>query len=168
MAEKIIIVDKDDNVLGIEDKDKCHDGKGILHRAFVAMVLNSKNQILVTRRSKQKRLWPGFLEASIASHVRENETYESAAERRMFEELGIKCKAEYKFKFHYRAEYNKEGSENEICAVLVCKTDEEIKENPNEISEINFLDISELDTKDKNYSPWMKLAIEKAGKYLNK
>ncbi len=161
MAEKILIVDKDDNVLGTEDKEKCHDGNGILHRAFVVIVFNSKGQVLITKRSKEKRLWPGYLEASIASHVRENETYESAAERRLLEELAIRCKAEYKFKFQYQAKYMDEGSENEICAVLFCKTDEKIMPNPKEISEAKFVNQNELQSDNGNYSPWTSITLQK-------
>jgi isopentenyl-diphosphate delta-isomerase len=34
MAEYLILVDKDDNPIGTEEKVKCHLPNGILHRAF--------------------------------------------------------------------------------------------------------------------------------------
>jgi len=40
--EQIIIVDENDNCLGLEEKGKCHEGDGILHRAFLAMVSTIK------------------------------------------------------------------------------------------------------------------------------
>ncbi len=35
--EQIVIVDENDNYIGEEEKEKCHDGSGILHRGFLAM-----------------------------------------------------------------------------------------------------------------------------------
>jgi isopentenyl-diphosphate delta-isomerase len=34
MAEKLVLVNEKDKVIGLEDKLKCHLGKGLLHRAF--------------------------------------------------------------------------------------------------------------------------------------
>ncbi|HID38317.1 MAG TPA: isopentenyl-diphosphate delta-isomerase, partial [Calditrichaeota bacterium] len=32
--EKLILVDENDNIIGYENKNTCHQGQGILHRAF--------------------------------------------------------------------------------------------------------------------------------------
>ena len=45
--EYLILVDKDDNPIGSEEKVKCHLPNGILHRAFTALLFDkngSKNQ----------------------------------------------------------------------------------------------------------------------------
>jgi len=49
--EHIIIIDEDDNYIGEEDKEKCHDGNGILHRGFLAMVFNNAGELLLAQRS---------------------------------------------------------------------------------------------------------------------
>ena len=33
-SERLILVDQNDNILGYKSKAECHDGQGILHRAF--------------------------------------------------------------------------------------------------------------------------------------
>ena len=59
-SELLILVDQDDNTVGFLDKAACHDGKGLLHRAFSVFILNSQGEILLQRRSLGKRLWGGF------------------------------------------------------------------------------------------------------------
>src|SRR3989338_2213539 len=76
MDEQITIVDKTDKAVGTEGKGKCHDGEGILHRGFLMMIFNSKGELLLAKRSKEKRLWPGFWDMSVASHVHQGESYE--------------------------------------------------------------------------------------------
>ncbi len=162
MAEKIILVDENDNKIGIEDKEKCHDGKGILHRAFVVMLLNEKGDVLLSKRSSQKRLWPGFWEATVASHPRENEIYESAAIRRVKDELGINVeKPKLVFKFRYQVPYKDEGSENELCALLVCRYQGQPNPIPSEISQTKLLSLKQLKPKDPTYAPWTQITIEK-------
>ena len=58
--EKLILVDKNDNVLGYKSKVECHENDGILHRAFSIFIFNNKNQLLLQKRSDQKLLWPLF------------------------------------------------------------------------------------------------------------
>ena len=58
--EPLILVDKDDQEIGYESKAKCHQGDGILHRAFSIFIFNDRGQILMQKRSSQKKLWPMF------------------------------------------------------------------------------------------------------------
>jgi len=167
MEDKILIVDKQDNVLGEEGKAKCHEGDGILHRAFSAFIFNEKNELLLQKRSGLKPLWPLHWSNTCCSHPRKGESYEQAAERRIKEELGIDCRPELLFKFQYSAKYKDIGSENELCAVLVGKCSKDIKINidPKEIAEFKFVSIDELknDIKENpdNYTPWFKMEIKR-------
>lgn len=164
MADRILIVDESDNILGTEDKEKCHDGKGILHRAFLAIAFNDKGEVLIAKRSKNKRLWPEYWDATVASHVREGETYEEAARKRVYEELGIKPTGiKFLFKFTYHTAYEDVGSENEVCAVLACTYKGKPRPSDAEISETKLIShkkLSEEYTKD-NYTPWTKLAVKR-------
>ena len=47
--QQIVIVDEDDNLIGEEEKEKCHDGNGILHRGFLVMIFNKR---LITCQEK--------------------------------------------------------------------------------------------------------------------
>ena len=87
--EKLILVDKYDNVLGYKSKAECHEGEGILHRAFSIFIFNDKNQLLLQKRSAKKLLWPLYWSNSCCSHPRKGENYETATHRRLKEELGL-------------------------------------------------------------------------------
>ena len=165
--EQIIIVDENDNVIGEEGKEKCHDGAGILHRGFLTMVLNNAGELLLTRRSDKKRLWPGFWDGSVASHVLRGEDYELASIRRLKQEIGLATdQVTYAFKFRYKVGYNGIGTEHEICAVTIVRgidTDALIY-NRNEISDTRLVDVNELMKEIREnghlYTPWLVLALE--------
>ncbi len=166
MVEYLILVDKNDNPIGTEEKVKCHLPNGILHRAFTALIFDKNGRLVLTRRAKEKMLWPGDWDGTVASHPRESETYVSSAERRMPEELGIECKLDYLFKFEYHVPYKDIGSENEVCGTLVGLVDEStsFKKIEGEIDEIKWISaeelLSELKSKPEIYCPWMIIALE--------
>ena len=106
----VILVDRNDNSIGKEEKVKCHLPNGKLHRAFTAMIFNREGNLLLTRRSAiRKMLWPDDWDGTVASHPREGETYVSSAERRMPEEIGISCEMNYVNKFEYHVPYRECG-----------------------------------------------------------
>ena len=164
--EYLILVDKDDNPIGTEEKVKCHLPNGILHRAFTALLFDKNGRLVLTRRAKEKMLWPGDWDGTVASHPRESETYVSSGERRMPEELGIECKLDYLFKFEYHVPYKDVGSENEICGTLIGVVDESapFKKIEGEIDEIKWISaeelLSELKSSPEIYCPWMLIALE--------
>ena len=179
--EFVILVDKEDNPIGKEEKVKCHLPNGKLHRAFTALLFDKDGRLVLTRRAKEKMLWPNDWDGTFASHPRETETYVSSGERRMPEELGISGKLDYLNKFEYHVPYKNVGSENEICGTLIGIIDKstELKEIEGEIDEIKWISakelLMELKTNPKNYCPWMLIALElldktdqtMLGKYAN-
>ncbi len=167
MAEEfVILVDENDNPIGKEEKVKCHLPDGKLHRAFTALLFDENGRLVLTRRAKEKMLWPGDWDGTFASHPRESETYVSSGERRMPEELGIKGKLDYLHKFEYHVPYKDVGSENEICGTLIGIIDKstELKEIEGEIDEIKWISssqlLSEIKTNPEIYCPWIIIAIE--------
>ncbi len=58
--ELLILVDSDDCEVGFRDKSACHDGGGVLHRAFSLFVFNERGDLLIQQRARDKRLWPSF------------------------------------------------------------------------------------------------------------
>ena len=164
--EYVILVDKNDIPIGTEEKVKCHLPDGKLHRAFTALLFDKNGRLVLTRRAKEKMLWPEDWDGTFASHPRESETYVSSGERRMPEELGIEGKLDYLHKFEYHVPYKNVGSENEICGTLIGVIDEttELKKIEGEIDEIKWISamelLSEIKTNPKIYCPWMLIALE--------
>lgn len=164
--EYLILVDEKDNPIGTEEKIKCHLPNGLLHRAFTALIFDKNGRLVLTKRAKEKMLWPNDWDGTIASHPRDSETYVSSGERRMPEELGIRCKLDYLFKFEYHVPYKDVGSENEICGTLIGIADDssQFRQIEGEIDEIKWISskdlLSELKTNPKIYCPWMIIALE--------
>ncbi len=164
--EFVILVDENDSPIGTEEKARCHLPNGRLHRAFTALLFDKENRLALTRRAKEKMLWPGRWDGTFASHPRESETYASSGERRMPEELGIEGKLDYLHKFEYHVPYKDVGSENEICGTLIGIIDNssELKEVEGEIEEIKWISakelLSELKINPQIYCPWMLIALE--------
>ena len=67
---------------GYKSKAACHDGEGILHRAFSIFIFNDKKQLLIQKRSGQKRLWPLYWTNTCCSHPRQNEDNMTATDKR--------------------------------------------------------------------------------------
>ena len=164
--EFVILVDENDNPIGSEEKVKCHLPNGKLHRAFTALLFDNDGRLVITRRAKEKMLWPNDWDGTFASHPRESETYVSSGERRMPEELGIQGNLDYLFKFEYHVPYKDIGSENEICGTLIGVIDKstELKEMEKEIDEIKWISaeelLLELKTNPQIYCPWMLIALK--------
>ena len=164
--EFVILVDENDNPIGTEEKVKCHLPNGILHRAFTALIFDKKGRLVLTKRAKEKMLWPDDWDGTVASHPRESETYVSSGERRMPEELGIQCKLDYLFKFEYHVPYKDVGSENEICGTLIgiIEDSTQFTQIEGEIDEIKWISakelLSELKINPKIYCPWMIIALD--------
>ena len=160
-AELLILVDAKDNETGTLDKAACHDGDGILHRAFSLFIFNAVGDLLVQRRAANKRLWPGFWSNSCCSHPRAGESMDLAVQRRCQEELGFVVPLTYLYKFEYSANYEKLGAEHELCSVYTGTYLEEPRINTTEISEYRWLpraQISgELEDNASAYTPWFKL-----------
>jgi isopentenyl-diphosphate delta-isomerase len=164
--EFVILVDENDNPIGSEEKVKCHLPNGKLHRAFTALLFDDDGRLVLTKRAKEKMLWPNDWDGTFASHPRESETYVSSGERRMPEELGIKGTLDYLHKFEYHVPYKDVGSENEICGTLIGVIDKstELKKIEGEIDEIKWISskelIGELNKNPQIYCPWMLIALE--------
>jgi len=159
--EKLVLVDEQDNVLGYENKDICHNGEGILHRAFSIFIFNSSNELLLQQRDRSKRLWGGYWSNTCCSHPRKGEDLETATARRLQEELGLKADLKYLFKFQYHASFGEAGSESELCYVYVGRTDDMPEANYTEVSDWKYMPIddlsSDIEKHAKKYTPWFKM-----------
>lgn len=72
----------------IESREECHS-KGFWHKAVAVYIINSKNQVLLQKRSGTKKLWPNLWDISAGGHVLAGEFGFQAIIREIKEELGI-------------------------------------------------------------------------------
>jgi isopentenyl-diphosphate delta-isomerase len=160
-AERLILVDENDQQLGFDSKGSCHDGEGQLHRAFSLFIFNSANELLLQKRSARKRLWPDFWSNSCCSHPREGESMAVATARRLKQELGLGCPLQYLYKFQYHARFRDLGSERELCWVYIGRSDDPVHTNVNEISDWRFVKPDDLNDEIRHhadrFTPWFKM-----------
>ncbi|PIP52739.1 isopentenyl-diphosphate delta-isomerase, partial [Candidatus Beckwithbacteria bacterium CG23_combo_of_CG06-09_8_20_14_all_34_8] len=100
MNQNIILVNHKDEAIGETTIINSHLGEAKLHRAYTVILRNNKGEILLTKRSLKKPLWPTYWDGSFSSHPRVGETLEQSCERRAKEELGIEVK-DFKDLFNY-------------------------------------------------------------------
>ena len=147
--------------MGYLDKSGCHDGKGVLHRAFSLFIFNPKGELLLQQRAPGKRLWPNFWSNSCCSHPRQNESMAVAIQRRCEQELGFRTPLNYVYKFEYSAQYKSFGTEHELCSVFVGQFAGEPRVNSNEIKAWQWIAQDTLDFELENhpekYTPWFQL-----------
>jgi len=164
MGEILILVDENDNEIGRETREKCHIGKGKLHRALTVFLFNQGKMLLVQQRSPNKQLWPEYWDCTVATHVYPNETYESSAQRALKHELGFSAPVKRLLAFTYFAPFNNHA-ENECCTLLIGEYEGKVNPNPAEVSDFNhasLLELREKMTKEtETYTPWFRIALEK-------
>lgn len=160
-AEELILVDDNDEQVGVLDKRLCHDGNGVKHRAFSLFLFNSMGQLLLQQRAADKRLWPMYWSNSCCSHPRKGESMEVATRRRLAEELNTKASLQFVYKFSYQVRFGEEGSENELCSVYLGRCDMEPVANQSEIEAIRFVDkddlARELRESPESFTPWFRM-----------
>ena len=160
--DALILVDPADRVVGRLSKSRCHEGKGVLHRAFSLLIFNAAGELLIQQRSPSKRLWPLYWSNSCCSHPRSGEDMETATQRRLREELGITCPLHFLFKFQYQAQFDPTGSEHELCSVFIGTCAEPLAVDPNEISAWRWVDPYELQSQltspsGVKFTPWFTM-----------
>jgi isopentenyl-diphosphate delta-isomerase len=161
-VDSLILVDDADRELGALNKAACHDGDGVLHRAFSLLIFNDAGELLIQQRAPSKRLWPLYWSNSCCSHPRWAETMEAATRRRLYEELGLRCPLQFLFKFQYQAHFDRAGAERELCSVFVGRTADPPEINRDEIHAWRWIGQKALqaelsDGGAARFTPWFAL-----------
>ena len=117
--EPLVLVDVDDAEVGTLSKADAHRGRGVLHRAFSLFVFDERGRLLIQQRAAGKRLWPSFWSNTCCSHPRAGESMDQATHRRLHEELGLRCRLEFQFKFRYQAQCNPQRFHHQQMADLL-------------------------------------------------
>jgi isopentenyl-diphosphate Delta-isomerase len=165
-SDELILVDEADREIGYMDRARCHAGGGILHRAFSLLIFNGNGELLLQQRAPSKALWPLWWSNSCCSHPRRAERIESAARRRLREELGMSCPLHFLFKFRYQAQFDSAGAEHELCSVFIGRSTERVAINPAEINAWRWIGPealhAEMAAPDQGkFTPWFRLEWER-------
>ncbi len=165
----LLVVDDQDNFIRYENRKECHLGNGIHHRAFVVLVENSKEEVLLQKR--KHKLWDGFWDTTAISHPLHigdrDESYEEAGNRSLMDEMGIRpLSLENVGGFNYFVKHG-ENCENEYCAILTGLYEGDVVINSDAVYEYKWIPktefISQSLKEDQSLAPWAILT----GKYLS-
>lgn len=141
MQSELITVDLLDNKVGRGTKLLVHEN-AILHRAF-SVFIASGNQMLIQKRANEKYHSGGLWTNACCSHPRYGEELQTAVERRLVDELNIACLVKEIGSFVYYAEFEN-VCEYEYDHVFLGTYNGSIEPNPEEISEIKWINIEDL------------------------
>jgi isopentenyl-diphosphate delta-isomerase len=168
-TEILILVDNEDNEIGLLDKTTVHH-TGVLHRAFSVFVLNSRGELLLQQRALAKYHSPGLWSNTCCSHPRKGEDTVRACERRLQEEMGMSCDLQFAFSFIYRAEFDNGLIEHEFDHVYLGYSDELPQHDSGEVMGsryISFQDLqNEISTNPENYTEWLKICLPRVAQHL--
>lgn len=169
MEEQVVLVSEKDEILGVMDKMQAHEN-GILHRAFSVFLFNDKGEMLLQKRAADKYHSPNQWTNAVCSHPRMGETYMEAAQRRLKEELGIETPLTYRFNFLYKADVGQNLWEHELDHVFTGNFEGEFKLNEEEVSEVRYISIDELDKEmsanPENFTEWFKIILKEYKQHL--
>jgi isopentenyl-diphosphate delta-isomerase len=158
----IILVNEDDEQVGIQDKFSVHQ-LGLLHRAFSVFVFNSKNELLLQRRADDKYHSPGLWTNTCCSHPIPGETTINACHRRLMEEMSLKCELRHAFSFIYQCKFSNGLIENEFDHVYVGYSDNTPVLNKKEAKDWKYININdlerEIELQPDNFTEWLKICL---------
>ena len=169
MEEQVILVDEQDNPIGLMPKLEAHQ-KALLHRAFSVFILNEKGELMLQQRAKHKYHSPGLWTNTCCSHQRDGETNIQAGKRRLQEEMGFSTQLKEVTSFIYKAPFVNGLTEHEFDHVLLGYYEDDPVINPDEVSSWKWMPIEEvkndIDQNPDLYTVWFVIIFTKFYKDL--
>ena len=162
--ENVVLVDKNDNPIGLMEKIEAHR-RGLLHRAFSVFIIDDASRLLLQKRSQTKYHSPGLWTNTCCSHPRNGEILIDAANRRLMQEMGMSANLKHMFSFIYRAEFDNGLIEHEFDHVFIGKSNSDPVINSDEVCEWKWTEIKKI-KKDiiensHHYTEWFKIIFNK-------
>jgi isopentenyl-diphosphate delta-isomerase len=162
--DKVILVDKDDNAIGVADKLLAHQHGGSRHRAFSIFILNEKNEILLQQRASTKYHAANLWSNTCCSHPQPNESIKLSAQQRLKEELGLKADLHHIGTVEYKTEVTENLTEWEIDHLFLGRYNgQTLSLNPAEVSDIRWITIDKLlknlEEEPKHFTPWLAFIL---------
>ena len=160
--EFVVLVDQNDKETGIMEKQEAHE-KGLLHRAISVFIFNSKAELLLQKRAEDKYHSAGLWTNTCCSHPRKDENTIDAADRRLFEEMGMKCELKEAFSFKYKAHLGNNITEHEFDHVFIGTSQSIPAPDPSEVAAWKYMSSDEI-AKDiqlhpEQYTEWFKICF---------
>jgi isopentenyl-diphosphate delta-isomerase len=165
MEEQVILVDINDNQVGLMPKMEAHE-KAVLHRAFSVFIFNKKGELMLQQRAAHKYHSPLLWTNTCCSHQRNGETNLDAGTRRLQEEMGFTTAIKEVFSFIYKAPFDNGLTEHELDYVLIGYFDDEPNLNKEEAEAYKWMTLedvkADIDENPSIYTEWFKIIFDKS------
>ncbi|MDD7916030.1 isopentenyl-diphosphate Delta-isomerase [Polaribacter ponticola] len=165
MEEQVVLVDRNDNQIGLMPKMEAHE-KALLHRAFSVFIFNKKGELMLQQRAAHKYHSPMLWTNTCCSHQRNGESNLDAGVRRLEEEMGFKTDLKEVFSFIYKAPFDNGLTEHELDHVLIGYFDDEAVINKEEVEDYKWMFLEDVKHDiEKNpflYTEWFKIIFDKS------
>ena len=165
MEEQVVLVDENDNPIGLMEKIEAHE-KAVLHRAFSVFIFNKKGELMLQQRAAHKYHSPLLWTNTCCSHQRDGESNIDAGKRRLQEEMGFVTDIKEVFSFIYKAPFDNGLTEHELDHVMVGYYEDAPDLNNEEVEAYKWMLLE--DVKDdiasnpNEYTEWFKIIFEKS------
>lgn len=158
----VVLVNEQDEQTGVMEKMEAHY-KGLLHRAFSVFIFNSRGEMMLQQRALSKYHSGGLWTNACCSHPAPGEDTESAAMRRLHEEMGFVIPVKKIFDFVYKAGFDNGLTEYEFDHVFAGEYEGPVNPSPDEVSDYCYKSMSEirssLEMKPEKYTAWFRIAF---------
>jgi len=169
MEEQVILVNENDEQIGLMAKQEAHE-KALLHRAFSVFIFNDEDELMLQQRALDKYHSPGLWTNTCCSHQRDGESSIEAGERRLKEEMGFTVPLKESTSFIYKARFDNGLTEHEYDHILLGRYNQAPELNPEEVASWKWMRMEDvqLDIKKnpEKYTAWFKIIFEKFYQYL--
>lgn len=156
-AIEVILVDQQDRPTGRMEKLEVHE-KGLLHRAITVYVFNSQHQLMLQQRALDKYHCGGLWSNTTCGHPWPQEATQDAAERRLFEEMGMQISLQPVFQLSYKLEMGNGLIEHEYGHVYFAISDALPTPNPQEAEGWRYASLASIDAEmrahPERFTPW--------------
>ncbi|WP_241558577.1 isopentenyl-diphosphate Delta-isomerase [Paracnuella aquatica] len=161
-VQEVLLVNEQDEPLGTMEKMAAHE-QGLLHRAFSVFVFDGAGRMLLQQRAAQKYHGGGLWTNTCCSHPYPDEAVETAARRRLQEEMGFETPLEKIFAFTYRADVENGLVEHEYDHVFAGQYDGPMELNAEEVADSRYMEMEAIEdwiiAEPAAFTSWFRIAF---------
>lgn len=165
MKEQVILVDEQDNPIGLMEKIEAHK-KALLHRAFSVFIFNDKKELMLQQRAADKYHSPLLWTNTCCSHQRDGESNLEAGKRRLQEEMGFVSELTEVFSFIYKAPFDNGLTEHELDHVMIGSFNDEPNINREEAESYKWMTLQavkkDIEDAPELYTAWFKIIFKES------
>lgn len=141
MEEQFDVVNELDEVIGQAARSAVH-AQGLWHRGVHIFLFTPDGKMIVQQRSADRKQYASLWDCSVSEHVKAGEDYVTAAQRGLWEELGLRdvtLTPRIRFRLNYGP------NDNEISVLFAGTADPTlVRFDPVEIARVDTLSMPEL------------------------